>query len=84
VVWQHVAKRAGGVIEATAVANPEFFLDSDLNVIDVIAVPDRFEHAIREAQHQNVLNCFLSEVMVDPIDLLFLGDFQQIVIQSLR
>src|SRR6476646_7839279 len=50
------AQRAGGVVEAAAVADPELLLHRDLHVIDVIAVPDRLEHAVREAQHENVLD----------------------------
>ena len=84
VVRQHVAQRAGGVVEAAAVADPELLLDRDLHVIDVIAVPDRLEHAVREPQHQDVLDRFLPEIVVDPIDLPFVGDFQQVVVERLR
>ena len=65
-------------------ADPELLLDRDLHVIDMIAVPDRLEHAVREPQHQDVLDRFLPEIVVDPIDLLFAGDFQQVVVERLR
>ncbi len=80
-VGHHVAQRPGGVIEAAAVANAELFLDRDLDVVDVVAIPDRLEHAVGETQHQDVLDGFLAEVMVDPVDLLLFGDLKQFGVQ---
>ena len=80
-VRHHVAQRAGRVIETAAVADAEFFVDGDLHMIDVIAIPDRLEHAVGEAQHQDVLDGFLAEVVIDPIDLVLVDDFEQFVVQ---
>ena len=82
-VRHHVAQRAGGVIETAAVADAELLVDRDLDVIDVIAIPDRLEHAVGEAQHQDVLDGFLAEIMVDPVDLVLVDDLQQFAIQCL-
>ncbi len=49
----------------------------DLDVVDVLAVPERLEDAVGEAQHQQVLHRLLAEVMVDTIRLALrkgLGD----------
>ena len=64
-------------------ADAELLVDGDLDMIDMIAIPDRLEHAIGEAQHQDVLNRFFAEVMIDPIDLVLIDDFQQFGIQGL-
>ena len=64
-------------------ADAELLVDGDLHMIDVIAIPDRLEHAVGEAQHQDVLDRFLAEIMIDPIDLVFVNDFQQFGIQGL-
>ena len=74
-VRHHVAQRAGRVVEAAAVADAELLVDGDLHVIDVVAVPDRLEHAVGEAQHQDVLDRFLAEIMIDPIDLVLVDEF---------
>ena len=65
-------------------ADAELFVDRDLDVVDVIAVPDRLEHAVGEAQHQDVLDGFLAEVMIDPVDLLLFDEFQQFIVEGFR
>ena len=82
-VRHHVAQRAGGVVEAAAMADAELFVDRDLDMIDVIAIPDRLEHAVGEAQHQDVLHRLLAEIMIDPVDLMFVDEFQQFAVQRL-
>src|SRR5437899_2499757 len=46
--------------------------DGDLHVVDELPVPDRLEDAVREPEHQHVLERLLAEVVVDPEDLLLL------------
>ena len=48
-----------------ALLDPDTLRYGDLDVIDMIPVPQRFEHAVGEAEHQDVLNRLLSEIMVD-------------------
>ena len=72
-VRHHVAQRAGGVIEAAAMADAELLVDGDLDVVDVVAIPDRLEHAVGEAQHQDVLHRLLAEIMIDPVDLVLVA-----------
>ena len=82
-VRHHVAQRAGGVVETAAMADAEPFIDGDLDMIDVIAIPDRLEHAVGEAQHQDVLHRLLAEIMIDPVDLVLVDQFQQFAVQRL-
>ena len=65
----HVAERAGALVEAGARADRERLGHVDLDVVDVVAVPDRLEHAVREPQREDVLHRLLAEVVVDPEDL---------------
>ncbi len=76
-VRHHVAQRAGRVVEAAAVTDTELLIHGDLDVVDVITIPDRLEHAVGEAHHQDVLDGFLAEIMVDPVDLVLVDEFQQ-------
>ena len=83
-VRHHVAERAGGVVEAAAMADADLLVDGDLHMVDVIAIPDRLEHAVGEAQHQDVLHRFLAEIVIDPVDLVLVYDVQQFVVQGFR
>ena len=62
----HVAVGAGVLVEARAVVDPERLGHVDLHVIDVVAVPDRLEHAVGEAQRDQVLHRLATEEVVDP------------------
>ena len=62
-------------------ADAELFVDGDLNVVDVVAVPDRLEHAVGKAQHQDVLDGFLAEIMIDPVNLMLFDEPQEFAVQ---
>src|SRR5215213_11784923 len=40
-----------------------------LHALDVVPVPDRLEHRVREAEVEDLLETHLSEVVVDPKEL---------------
>jgi hypothetical protein len=73
VVLHHVPQGAGGFVVTGPLLHPHGLCRGDLHVFDVIAVPDRLEDRVGKAQHKNVLNRFLAQVVVDPEDLAFLG-----------
>ena len=70
----HVAEGAGFLVEAAAHLDRERLRDVDLDVVDVVAVPDRLEHAVGEAQREQVLHRLAAEVVVDPEDAALLED----------
>ncbi len=65
-------------------ADAELLVDGDLHMIDMVAIPDRLEHAVGKAQHQDVLHRFLAEVVIDPIDLVLVDDLEQFAVQDFR
>ena len=69
----HVAQRAGVVVIAAAQLDAEGLGHGDLHVVDIAAVPDRLEDAVGEAEHQDILDGFFAEVMVDAVDLLLVA-----------
>ena len=69
-VLEDVAQDANGIVEAAAVLDPDRLGGGDLDVIDVVAIPDRLEDAIGEAQDQHVLDGLFAEVVVDAVDLV--------------
>ena len=81
-VGHHVAQCAGFVVIAAALFHAHGFRHRNLYVIDVAAVPDRLENSVGEAQSQNVLNGFFAQVVIDAVDLLFVGHPQQLLVQQ--
>ena len=80
----HVAKGAGVLIEADAAADIQRLRHVDLDVIDEVAVPDRLEKAVAEAEGQNVLRRLLAEEMVDAEDLVFVEHLVQFDVERHR
>ena len=73
VVLDHVAQRAALVVVA-ARAGADRFGHRELDVVDVGRVPDRLEEDVGEAQRQQVLHRLFAEVVIDAVDLIFLED----------
>ena len=81
VVLDQVAERAGALVVAGAPPDPYVLGGSDLNVIDVVAVPDRLEQDVGEPQCHQVLDRLLAQVVVDAEDLRLLEDLEQLGIE---
>ena len=65
----HVPERAGALVEAGPALDRELLGHVDLNVVDVVAVPDRLEHAVREPEREDVLDRLLAQEVVDAEDV---------------
>ena len=83
-VLHHVAQRAGLLVERPAAFHAQRFRRRDLHVIDVVAIPDRLEDAVGEAEDQNVLHRLLAQVVIDAEDLVLVEDRVDLVIQFAR
>src|SRR5215467_3398655 len=80
-VWYHVPQCAGFFVKTTAALDAESLGGGDLNVVDMVAVPQRLEDAVGEAQHQNVLNRFFAEEVIDAIDLILGQDLEDLCVE---
>ena len=76
-VLEDVADRAGVLVVAGAGLDPDRLGDGDLDVVDELAVPDRLEDPVREAEREHVLDRLLAEVVVDPEDLVLAEVLEQ-------
>src|SRR5207248_4807850 len=76
VVLDHVAQRPGFFIIAGPGANSLGFAHGDLNVIDILMIPDRLEDAVCKPDNQEILNRLLAQVMIDAEDLRFVEDLR--------
>ena len=60
---------AGLLVEPGAALDRQLLGHVDLDVVDVLAVPDRLEQAVAEAKREDVLHRLLAEEVVDTEDL---------------
>ena len=84
VVLHEVAQRARAVVVAGARADPDVLGRGDLDVVDVVAVPDRLEHEVREPERHHVLDGLLAQVVVDAEDLALAEDARDDLLQLAR
>jgi len=83
-VRHHVAQRAGRVVIIAAAADGERFGDRNLDVVDVIAIPDRLKKPVGKAQDHDVLHRLLAEVVIDAEDLVFVENAEELLIERMR
>ncbi len=72
VVLHHVPQHARAVVVAAPPLDVDGLGHVELDVVDEVLVPERLEHAVGEAEGQEVLHRLLAEVVIDPIDLVLL------------
>ena len=80
-IRDHVTQGSGRVIIPAALLDAELFRHGDLDMVDIVSVPDRLEDAVAEAKDQNILHRLFAEIMVDAIDLPFVKYLQKVGIQ---
>ena len=78
-VLDHVAEGAGRFIERAAAFDADRLGGGDLDVVDVVAIPDVFEDAVGEPEDEDVLHCLFAEIVVDAEDLVFGEDLVDLV-----
>ena len=69
VVHDDVAQCPDGVVEVAAIGNPEVLRHRDLDRGEVVAVPHRLEHDVREAQIEDLTETHEAQEVVDAIHL---------------
>src|SRR5690606_1180350 len=67
-VRDHIPQRTRLVVVTSAPLDTECFGDRDLNMVDVISVPNRFKDAVPKAEDEQILHRFLTKVMVNAVD----------------
>ena len=84
VVLDDVAGSADAVVVAGARADTDVFSHRNLHGIDVVGLPQRLEHGVREAHRHDVLDGFLAQVVVDAEDILLVKNLRDDVGELLR
>ena len=81
-VRYHVAQRACLLVVAAAASDANLLGHGDLHVVYIASIPDRLEDGVGEAEDQYVLNGLLAQVVIDTVDLRFVQDFLQLMVQG--
>ncbi len=68
-ILDDVARHPRLLVELAAAFDTNVLGDRNLDMVDVLPAPYRLEERVGEAEHEEVLDGFLPEVMVDPEDL---------------
>ena len=84
VVLDQVAQRACGVVVVGARADADVLGGGDLHAVDVVAVPERLEHAVGESEGHHVLDGLLAQVVVDAEDLVLVEDREHAAVELAR
>ena len=83
-VLHHIAQCTGLLVEGSAALDAQRLGCGDLHVVDVVSVPDGFEDAVGEAKDQDVLDRFLTQIVVDAEDLALVKDGIDALVQIAR
>ena len=71
VVLNHVAQTAGGFVKRAAVPHAEILGQGYLDASHVVAVPDRFQEGIGEAEIEDIHDRLLPQEVIDAEDRVF-------------
>src|SRR5256884_1105808 len=83
-ILDDVAHGARLVVEHAPALNSELFGHRDLHALDVIAVPERLQERVGEAEEEHVVHRPLAEVVVDAKDRRLVKAAEQHAVESLR
>ncbi len=80
----HVTGCARGFVERRTLLDAQSFRCGDLNVIHIVAVPQRLENAVAKTEHHQVLDRVFAQVVVDAVNLRFVEGLQHGLVQLPR
>ena len=83
-VLDDVAQRPRLVVVGPTKLNSDLLSRRDLHRIDQVAVPDRLEDRVGEPEGEDVLDRLLAQVVVDPVDGVFVEDFLHDLVELAR
>jgi hypothetical protein len=83
-VRHHVAQCTGRIVELATRLDIQRLRGGDLDMVDVIAIPQRFENAVGKPKDKDVLNRFFAQIVIDPIDLVLREYAENIPIERER
>ena len=80
-ILNNVAERARLLVEGAAPFDADRFRRSDLDVIDIVAIPDRLKYPVSETEHEDVLDGFLTQIVIDAEDLILVKHLVDFIVE---
>ena len=71
-ILHHIAQCTCRFIESATLFDTQIFYGCDFYVVDIVTVPERFEDTVGKTESQYILGCFLTEKMVDTVNLMLI------------
>src|SRR5690625_1749234 len=68
-ILDHIANRSILFIKTSPASDSDILTHSDLNRVDIAAIPDRLENGIGKSLNKKVLHRLFSEIVIDPKNL---------------
>src|ERR1019366_8301634 len=83
-IRDHVPERARRLVIAATPLDPHGLRRGDLHVVYITSIPNRFENAVAETEHQQVLHRLLAEIVIDAVNLALAEHLLDLGIQRVR
>src|SRR6267142_6421206 len=83
-ILDHVTDRAGLIVERSSALNSEVFRHGNLHALDLIAVPERLQQRVLEAEENHIMHRPLAQIMIDAEDVLLVEIAKQNLVKRLR
>ncbi len=83
-VLNHVAQGPGRFVIGATTLDTNCLGIGDLNMVDILPVPQRLKNAIGKPKDEQILYCLFAEVMIDAIDLTLIKNCGQRLVQCPR
>ena len=82
VIRYHVTECAGAFIIPSTLLNPHGFCGSDLNMVNILPVPNRLENTVAKSERHNILYRFFPEIVINSVNLVLIEHFFELLIQG--
>ena len=82
-ILDDIADGPDGVVERSTSLDAEVLRHGDLHALDVVAVPERLEQRVDEAEEDHVVDLPLPEIVINPEDRALVEGAAQDVVQCL-
>lgn len=71
VILHHIPKCSGMIVISSTVFHTKRFGGGDLDIVDIMIVPNGFEERVRKTESEDVLNRLLPDIVIDSKNLIF-------------